>query len=560
VSSSHPYILGVNSGSHDATAALFRGPDLLCVVEQERLSRQRWAIDEPPADAIRACLASVPITLNDIAAIAVGWDVPLLYAQEGRTYDNRAFLSHLLGPDADLHTVKPQIHFFPHHLAHAASGMWTSGFDAAVVLVVDGRGEDVATTALIGTRDSLDVVSTFDITQSLGHLYGVAAEWAGFGYEGGGKLMGLAGYGRPNQAMPVTTRDGAYNISTGARPPSTDYPALRASLSSWFTRHCFPFQAAVGPRYEPLFYGNFSASVQQALERAVLELLSGTCAATGLGKVVLVGGVALNCSLNGRIARSSVCDGIYVPPFPYDAGVAIGAGLLLLDELGLRRRAYERLRTATLCPPVPAGEVESALAGLRERFVASYDDAELVELVAGHLAEGAVVGWWQGAAEVGKRALGARSILADPRSLETRIKVNRIKGREQWRPVAPSVLAKHTESTFHSRAPAPADFMLAAMPVSDWTVTTMPAIVHVDGTARPHVVAKDSPMRYQALIEAFAKMTSCPALVNTSFNLAGEPIVYSIEDALRCFDRSALDFLVIDNYLIGRPRSRTLRP
>jgi carbamoyltransferase len=552
------FVLGVNAGSHDASAALFRDSELLCVAEQERLSRRRWAVDESPARAIDACLSSANISLPDVAAIAVGWNVPRLYEQDGRTYDPHEFVSYLLSPYIPVPSKEPELVFYQHHLAHAASGMWTSGFDEAVVVVLDGRGEEVATTVALGSDDGFQILSTFDLNQSLGHLYGVAAEWAGFGYEGAGKLMGLAGYGKPGQRVPLSTLRGSYNVSTGSGALPTAYAPWHDAVTEWFSKHCFPYHAADGAAHEVIFYSSFAASVQRALEDAVVGLVTAASTATGVGNVVLVGGVALNCSLNGTLSRSSACEALYVPPFPYDTGVAVGAGLLLLEELGRRDRNQVRLHTATLGPPVSSGAVEAGLARVPDRLIEQLHEAALVETIAGHLADDAVIGWWQGPAEVGKRALGNRSILADPRFVRTRSRVNSIKGREPWRPLAPSVLASDANSLFKPHMPPPADFMLAAVTVDEEAVAEIPAAVHVDGTARPHVVGTGSPTRYRKLLEQFRRQTGCPAVVNTSFNLAGEPIVYSVEDALSCFDRSTLDLLVVENYLIGRPGSRAL--
>jgi predicted NodU family carbamoyl transferase len=543
---SSTYIVGVNTGSHDASAALLKDGKIISLVEQERISRRKRAVNESPRDAINTCLADAGISLSDVSCVAVGWDMPKYFALEGRGFPLDVFRKRIGVPE------EIPIRFYGHHLAHAASAFWTSGWDRASVIVTDGRGEDAATTTYYAEADEFKQLAQWDLAESLGRYYSKASSWTGLGPTDVGKFMGLAAYGEPAMAMPIEVTADGYRMAGAERVPNRTMPELREALNRSVTPYfsaCFPY--GEGDGVEIMAYAGFAASVQSSLEAALHSLFSATVSVTGCAKVVLAGGVAMNCSANGKLARHPSVEELYVPPFAYDCGVAVGAALLAAKDGGLAGVSTANGRVGAYLGRDLSGQVEEVaenapLAGRR------LSDSDLSDCVADHLAAGRLVGWYQGRAEVGQRALGARSILADPRHRAMVGRLNHVKGRELWRPLAPSVLAEDSDRVFARDIGDLGHYMLGATIVREGVRPLMPATVHVDGTARPQFVRREWTPRYYDVIEAFRDRTGTPAVLNTSFNLAGEPIVCSPQDALSTFLRSELDVLVLDDHVLER--------
>ncbi|WP_405794987.1 carbamoyltransferase C-terminal domain-containing protein [Streptomyces longwoodensis] len=547
------YVLGVGTGPHDGSAALLRDGELVVMVEQERLSRKRYALGESPSAAVHACLDDEGIGVADLDLIAIGWNAPELAAVEGEDFDEARFTRWLLGDSAAERARHIPVHFVDHHLAHAASAFHTSGFPRAAIIVADGRGESVATTLAVGTPDGIEVLESWGLEHSLGHFYGWAAEWAGLTSWGAGKLMGLASYGRPRQPVPLVAGPEDYAVTT-APPPGTpvrlQYAVMRSRLRERFRTANFPFAPAAAS--DIMAYADFAASVQHALEEALLALARAARRMTGCDTVVLAGGVALNCAANDRLDRSGLFREMWIPPVPHDAGVSLGAALLVDRELrGSRGRTPGRMRCAFWGPRAPRSEPE-AVEALSRFDVEECPDGAVARRTAECLADGLVVGWSQGRAEIGQRALGARSILCDPRRRELLARVNQIKGREGWRPLAPAVPEEHWGHFFEGEPPPAAEFMLTTRPMREAATRSVPAGVHVDGTTRPQVVRPAQTAFHRMLLD-FHELTGVPTVINTSFNLAGEPMVLTRGDAVETFLRSGLDVLVLDNLLIRRP-------
>ncbi len=550
------YILGVNSGPHDTAAALIKDGQLVCMIEQERLSRRKKAFGEAPVDAIKACLGYANISLEDIHTIAVGWDVPFAAKNLNMTYDERTFSQWLLPSDQISYVHIPPLHFVPHHLAHAASAFWTSGFDRAAILIIDGAGETKSTTTAIGSSSGIHPLFEWSMVQSLGVFYSMASEWAGLSFWDAGKLMGLAAYGHPDYPMPLVPSSDGYTF-LGAPKPFRRIVRHEMQQRSVLEPHFFqtyPFAPnRAGDKSEIMAYANFAASVQKALEEAVTQLAHVTCKQAETTNLIIVGGVALNCTLNGYLSRSRQFNDIYVPPFPHDAGVSLGAALMLHHQLNQNTVVrLPRLEHAYWAPPLQDHDVSTTIqaSGLPAQEL---DEMELVKRVAKHLSNGYLVGWLHGRAEVGQRALGARSILGDPRQRSQLVRINRLKGREIWRPLAPSILEEYAADVFGPDLPSITDFMLAAWPIRTEIQRLLPAVVHVDGTARPQIVRHKVNPRFWHLINEFREITGVPAIINTSFNLAGEPIVYSAADAIKTFRDSELDVLVLDDFILEKP-------
>lgn len=553
------YVAGVNSGPHDPSAALLRDGELVAMVEQERLSRRKHAMLESPADALTACLEEAGIGIADVAEIAVGWDVPRLRELEGGApFSEEELFARLTDGAGNGEPRLPPLRYVDHHLAHAASAFYTSGMDEAAILVLDGAGEVAATTLARGGPGGIEVLRSWGRNRSLGHLYGCAADWAGLGYWGAGKLMGLASYGTPNQPVPLETTESGYAIP-GA--PTECFPIMpflqefRDRLQTGFCQRNYPYGAGTG---DVMAHADFAASIQRALEQVVLRLAAIARRETGCAGIVLAGGVALNCTANGVLIRSGTFDEVWIPPVPHDAGVSLGAALYADREMRDVRSAPPRLPHAFWAPE-RGGTAEQAADSLTGCDIDRHVGDGLADAVAARIADGQLVGWWQGRAEVGQRALGARSVLCDPRRRSALVHANRVKGREPWRPLAPAVLAEHANALFDGPLPAISELMLAAWPVRAAARARIPAAVHVDGTARPQLVGA-TPASYRRTIEAFHDRTGVPAIVNTSFNLAGEPVVLSAEDAVRAFLRSDLDVLVLGDLIAVKPNPHTHTP
>ncbi|HEU5356621.1 MAG TPA: carbamoyltransferase C-terminal domain-containing protein [Actinocrinis sp.] len=537
----------MNTGSHDPSAALIRDGEIVSLIEQERVSRRKRAVGESPRRAMLACLADEGITLEDVSCVAVGWDLPRYFALDGRDFPMDVFRERL-GVPGDF-----PIRFYNHHLAHAASAFWTSGWDSATVVIADGRGEDASTTTFRAGGDGIEELARWDLANSLGRFYSQASAWTGLGPTDVGKFMGLAAYGRPGMPMPLQPAPHGYRMLTEVYPPESTMEELRAVLSRSVEPYfagAFPFGRGDGA--EIMAYADFAASAQAALETALKSLVSAAVAQTGCSRVVLAGGVAMNCSANGAISRDLPLDGFYVPPFAYDCGVAIGAALLAARDDGLVGLGKVNGRVGAYLGQLFTADRVAEAAATPGLAAERLDDTDLASCVAEKLAEGKLIGWYQGRAEVGQRALGARSILADPRSRMTVPRLNRVKGREVWRPLAPSLLAEDQDRVFTRSVGALGDYMLGAATVRPGMRPLMPATVHVDGSARPQYVRHDTTARYHDLIAAFRDLTGTPAVLNTSFNLAGEPIVCSPQDAVSTFLRSELDVLVLDDHVIER--------
>jgi carbamoyltransferase len=559
------YVLGLNIGFHDASAALLKDGALRWLIEEERLSRRKHAIAQPPVNAVRACLANEGITIDSVDEIAIGWDfrgTPL----GGNRRFTEAGLRRMLLPDNPPEKLPP-IRWVRHHIAHAASAYYSSGYDDVAILVVDGAGEDQSATIARGRDGRIEVLREWPVAQSLGFFYTAASRWAGFGDWGTGKLMGLAAYGRPSRgALPLRKRpDGyAFTFPEPELPELSDsravatlgplvayYPAFEANVAPAFCGH-FPYMAREGE--EPIAYADFAATVQDALEEAMFGLIELARAEYGLPVLALAGGVAMNCTMVGRIVHSGLFEQVYVPPVPTDAGVSLGAALVAAQEAG-------DFHPTTIDHAYWSEDVDldASLAAAKAESLAvrHLSDDELHKYVAQALADGQIVGWARGRGEIGQRALGTRSILADPRERRSLERLNLLKGREMWRPVAPSILGEYLGDVMAGRVGHPARFMLAAGQVRPDMRQRVPAVSHVDGSARPQLVDRSTNPAYWSLIDAFRQVSGVPLVVNTSFNLAGEPIVNTPAEAVSTYVRGpAMDLLVLDNLLVARSETQ----
>ncbi|MFE7117817.1 carbamoyltransferase [Streptomyces sp. NPDC057654] len=548
-------VLGINFGFHDPSAALLEDGRLLAMAEQERFSRHKRARLEMPLEAVRSCLKQAGARASDVAAIATGWDLdrfdPPLPAAPYLELDNAL-------PSEFERPLRLKAQPVAHHMSHAASALWSSGFDEAAVVVVDGQGERESSSISYGDGDGIRMLASYPVKASLGYFYRAATQFAGLepaGSRGEGKLMGLAAYGRPQEPMPLVTEDGGPAMAPELRIEHTGRTRfqLREALLDYWRKNTFPYLE--GQSAEQMVYANFAASAQAALENTLLDLVRHAREATSSKRLVMAGGVAQNCSANARIAASGLFDEYYFLPVAHDPGVSLGAALHVAH-------AHARETGGTFAParidhaywgPAPDDVQMAEALGTHGLHAVQVPEAELIGHVATAMSQGRIIGWCSGRAEIGPRALGARSVLADPRSREIVSRLNRIKGREIWRPLAPSVLSERFDTYFDAAHRSP--FMNVSAIVRPEVRSRIPAVVHVDGTARPQAVEREHSPRYWSLIRRFEELTGVPVVLNTSFNLAGEPIVNTPADAVRTFLRSELDLLVLGPWLAAKDPS-----
>lgn len=554
------YILGLNIGNHDSSAALIKNGEIVKYIEQERISRNKMAIGEPPIEAILACLNSEEISINDISAISVGMDwkyrnyIYKMSEEERKKYKNFEDINWFLPPEI-FGTNLPPVHTIKHHLAHASSAYRVSGFNECAILVVDNRGEDVSTSLGFAKNGKITFFKEINIQNSLGIFYNRATEFTGlYGkYREVGKFMGLASYGQPTMTMPLSPNRNQFlfDILPNIENESIfDSISLRATqLKAYFEENCFPYES--GNKEEIMSYANFAASAQKALEDVLMDFVKELKEVTNMDNLVLAGGVALNCSANGRIEKMGIFKNMFIPPFPSDAGTAVGSALELYYQLYGKEGLDNPLKMAGLGISYTEDETLLVLEKYKGKIdYVVFNENEMYPFVAKAISEGKIVGWMQDGFEAGPRALGYRSILADPRTRRSLIKLNLIKDREMWRPIAPSVLQEQYTEFFEGHEDSKY-FMNVATTVRDNKRKSIPAVVHIDNTARPQLVTKEH-KKYYELIGAFFRLTGIPILCNTSFNSRGVPLVNTPENAIECFLEREIDLLVIGNIIIRR--------
>ena len=558
-------------GSHDSSAALVRDGELVAAAEEERFSRVKHD-GRVPFSAIDYCLSAAGISMQDVSWIAypdrpfrTGADSQLAemkpetldtMVRDGKARRRSRLHKKALdvasragiAPNLGMHPMVaegfrglearygklPPVKYYGHHLAHAAAAYLTSGFDEAAVVTIDGRGGPLSAATWHARENRIDVLDEEPYTNSLGWFYRDCTRFLGLGDFGEGKLMGLAPYGHAAEQI---SRINALIDTTDAR---------------WFRYRTAPSEDVTGfPRRESEDvlsgpYADFAAATQHALERGYERAVRSAVGRARTRKVCVGGGVALNCSANGKLLQSAVAEDMWLFPASGDAGLSVGAALLCARDIG--ELAPRRIESPYHGPEYTDTEIESALRS--EPRITYTRPGNLSVEVAKSIAGGCVTGWFQGRMELGPRALGNRSILADPRTIAMRDKVNRVKGREMWRPLAPSVLADHAAEYF-VRVP-PNAFMLFATQVKELAREVAPAIVHVDGSARPQPVSRALNAPYYELISAFNALTGVPIVLNTSFNAEVEPIVCSPADALRTFLSTELDLLAIGPFVVKK--------
>ncbi len=599
-------IIGISSYYHDSAACLVVNGEVISAAQEERFTRKKHD-SSFPTNAIKFCLKNSALTLSDIDSV-VYYEKPLLtFERLLETYlgtaprGGRSFIAAMQVWLKEKLFIKSEINkqlkniqkeitnlnnksfelppllFSEHHLSHAASAFYPSPFEEAAILCMDGVGEWATTSAWVGKGNKIKPLWEINFPHSLGLLYSAFTYYCGFKVNSGEyKLMGLAPYGEPKYADLIRSNlidikdDGSFRLDMsffeyhrGFRMTSRKFHKLFGS----------PPRKSESELTQ--FHMDLAASIQCVTEQITLLLAKSIKKETGAKNLCLAGGVALNCVSNGKLVEESIFDNIWIQPAAGDAGTALGGALLVFYKHFQKRRKVnlnDSMKGSYLGPSFTNNNIKEYLESINAPYEYK-EDNELFQDIAKSLQEGNVVGWFNGSMEFGPRALGARSILGDPRNKKMQSIMNlKIKYRESFRPFAPSVLEEDISNQFEMNIKSP--YMLLVSKVKSELCnklndkeknlfgieklnipkSTIPAITHVDYSARIQTVSAKTNSRYYNLIKAFKKNTSCPTLINTSFNVRGEPIVCTPQDAYRCFMRTEMEVLVLENHVLYKDK------
>lgn len=578
------YILGLNAYHADSSAAIFKDGVMIAATEEERFRRvKHWA--GFPSMAVEFCLREAGITLAQVDHIAIGrdpkakLDKKMLFLLKNPGGGFNAVLDrlknakkvssleeefHKIDPSVSKAAIKAKIHQVEHHRSHLASAFFASPFEEAALLSIDGSGDFSTTMIGIGRGNKIEVIDSVDFPHSVGLFYTAFTQLLGFPHYGDEyKVMGLAPYGNPQYVdkirdVLIFKDNGLFELNSkyfrsaksGIVSYGEDHIPVVAPLYSEYMAEKF---GAVRQKGEELtqYHKDMAASVQRITEELIFHILNHLQKRTGLKQVCIAGGVAQNSVANGKITRNTTFDKVYIPSAGHDAGISMGAALYVYNHVLEQPRAAA-IWSAYTGSRFTNEEIETYLQSRGIEYK-RYDDEQLYDIVSDQLINAGVVGWFNGRAEFGPRALGGRSIIADPRRTDAKDLLNsKIKRRESFRPFAPSILKEYVGEYFEVMDDVP--FMEKVFPIKKEKHCVLPAVTHADGTGRLQSVDKAVTPRYYNLIEAFRKKTGVPVLLNTSFN-ENEPIVNSPEHALDCYLRTQMDMLVLENCVITRHSS-----
>jgi carbamoyltransferase len=591
------HLLGISAFYHDSAACLIKDGEIIAAAQEERFSRKKHDSGFP-SNAVKYCLKESEISGERIDHV-VFYEKPFLkferllesylaFAPKGFSSFAKAMpvwikeklfqktvltqeLNSLLG---DHINWKERLLFSEHHLSHAASAFYPSPYESAAVLTLDGVGEWTTTSVSVGEGNNLQILKEIKFPHSLGLLYSAFTYYTGFKVNSGEyKVMGLAPYGEPRYADLIKDKlisfatDGSFQLDMSYFDYATGLRMTNKKFDALFGGPPRKSESQISQREMDL-----AASVQKVTEEVVLNLAKGVAKETGQRKLCLAGGVALNCVANGILSREKIFDNVWIQPASGDAGGALGAALsawyLHFNKKRKVSDCRDSMKGSYLGPEFTDEEIEKELVNCGAVFK-RLSEAELVNEAANALANGKAIGWMQGRMEFGPRALGGRSIIADPRSPVMQKQLNlKVKYRESFRPFAPSVLREHVNEWFDHETDSPYMLLVADVRKDKRRIMTtdedalfgieklnvprssVPAVTHVDYSARIQTVHSDTNPRFHAIISKFKDLTGCPLVVNTSFNVRGEPIVCTPTDAFRCFMGTGLDVLAVGNFLL----------
>ena len=572
-------ILGLNAYHADSSAAIFKDGVLIAATEEERFRRiKHWA--GFPSEAVKFCLKEAGVTLNEVDHICIGRDpkakfwkkIQFLLKNIGK---KNTLLSDRIKNTKKVASIESELAVFSglsegkikskivnveHHRSHLASAFFASPFDEAAILSIDGSGDFTTTMIAVGRGNQIEVLDSVDFPVSAGLFYTAFTQYLGFPHYGDEyKVMGLAPYGKPSYANEV--RDIFQFKSNGLFDWDKAYFANTTEIKLDYSTHVPLISTLYGKKMIEVFgparlpaeeleqrHKDLAASIQLVCEELIMHILNHLQKRTGLKNICMAGGVAQNSVANGKIIEKTAFENLYIPSAGHDAGISMGSALYAYNHI-LKQNRKPPVFSAYTGSKFSNEEIETFLNQRGIKYQRLDDDA-LFDKITAKLIEPGVVGWFSGRAEFGPRALGARSIIADPRNSKAKDLLNsKIKRRESFRPFAPSILKEYVGDYFDKVEDVP--FMEKVFPIKKEKQKEIPAVTHVDGTGRLQTVSKDVSPRYYALIDKFREKTGVPILLNTSFN-ENEPIVNTPAEALDCFLRTRMDMLVLENCLIER--------
>ncbi len=592
-------ILGISAFYHDSAATLLLDGKIVAAAQEERFTRKKHDASYP-YNSINYVLNEANLELSQIDQI-VFYEKPFLkferlletylaFAPKGFTsflmsmpvwlreklFQKKFIFDQLKRNDKKFNDIE-KISFSEHHFSHAASAYYPSPFNEAVILTLDGVGEWATSTLAIGKDNKISMIKEIYFPHSIGLLYSAFTYYTGFKVNSGEyKVMGLAPYGNPKYTQIIlkelidVKEDGSFRLNMKYFNFATGLTMTNDKFSKLFG------QKVRDPKKELLtqFHMDIASSIQDVIEIIVLKLVKNIQKETKIKNLCLAGGVALNCVANGKIVKDKIFDNVWIQPASGDAGGSLGAAMAFwhqeLSKPRLINKLHDSMNGSYLGPKFEEKVIEKSLTELGAKFI-KFESENLTEKIAHELNNGKIVGWFQGRMEFGPRALGCRSIIADPRSEKMQKDLNlKIKFRESFRPFAPSILREDLNDWFELNCDSPYMLLVANVKENIQVKETennkklfgidrlnlkrssIPAVTHVDYSARIQTVHKETNPRYYDLLEKFKKLTNCPVLVNTSFNIRGEPIVCSVEDAFKCFMGTELDILVCENFILQK--------
>jgi len=566
------YILGLSSYAHESSCSLIKDGEVRVIIEEERYNRIKhtWSF---PENAIKKCLEFEGISFNDIERITFFW-VPLKEiisnvnhvlkyfpsslnllrgsaAGEGMNFVHRIKAMQTIGQKIKEHfhlTQPPPVEFIEHHLCHASNSFHVSPFSEAAILTIDGRGESVSTMLAVGKKNKIQKIIEIKVPHSLGHLYAAITDYLGFkAFFDEWKVMGMSAYGQPNNCEAFD--DVVYLLDNGEYRLNLKYFNFhKYGQGNWLSHF---FLNTFGPKrkkednYEQRHF-DIALALQKTVEKTGVHLANGLYRQTRLPNLCMSGGVVLNCLMNKKIIENSPFTQYFIQPIANDAGTSLGSALYYYHSILDKERGW-LFNSIYLGPEFDNNEIEGIL---RSNNVVYKKSNHIARKIAGYIAEGKIVGWFQGRMEAGPRALGNRSIIVNPMDSSMKDRLNqRVKKREFFRPFAPSVLEEKVDDYFIMPKGQLSPYMILVGDVKEDKKSIIPAVTHFDGTARVHTVNKEVNPRFWELISEFEKITGVPVLLNTSFN-ENEPIVCTPEEAIKCFLRTEFDVLGIGDFLV----------
>lgn len=567
-------ILGISGYSHDSSAALMVDGQIVSVIEEERLNREKhtWKF---PKNAIRACLKDAKLSIQDIDHFTFFWvpskeltgnlfhflryfpeSINLFKATSGS--DALRFLTRLKLMQSLGQTIKnefglsyvPRIHWIEHHLAHAASAFFVSPYQNAAILTMDGRGESTTTLLAVGHENKIEKIKEIKVPHSLGHLYAAITDYLGFRpFFDEWKVMGMSAYGKNTYVQDFN--DLVYLLSDGTYRLNLKYFKFHTHGQGQWVSDLFIEK--FGPRrnyqdqYQQRHY-DIAHGLQKIVENAGLHLAKHLYKITQLPYLCMTGGVVLNCLMNKRIVEETPFKEFFFQPIASDAGASFGSALYFYHQVLNQPRKFV-FDSVYLGPQFSSAEIEDVLIKMKVNYKRC---GNIARETAQHIASGKIVGWFQGRMEAGPRALGNRSIVVTPLDSAMKDKLNeRVKKREHFRPFAPSVLEEKAAEYFKMPKDQRSPYMILVADVREDKKNIIPAVTHADGTARVHTVNRQINPRYWELISEFEKLTGVAVVINTSFN-ENEPVVCSPQDAVNCFLRTEFDVLAIGDFLVEK--------